>query len=52
MVRVTNLFIVAASALGFTFGVRVMIEMKIWCIEGIYMQKVVCKLGVKGSYLG
>ena len=41
MVRVTSLLIIAASALGFSFGVRALTEMKIWCIVGINMLKVV-----------
>ena len=41
MVRVTSLFIVATSALWFSFGVRALTEMKIWCVENIHMLKVV-----------
>jgi len=36
MVRVTNLLIIAGSELGFTLGVRALIEMKMWCIVGIH----------------
>ena len=32
---VMDLFIVAASTLGFSFGVRALTEMKMWCIEGM-----------------
>ena len=41
MVRVTSLLIIAASALGFSFGVRAQAEMKLWCVVGMYMLKVV-----------
>ena len=41
MVRVTSLLIIAASALGFSFGVRARIEMKIWCVVGTHRLKVV-----------
>ena len=47
MVRVTSLLIIAASALGFSFGVRAQTEIKIWCVVGMHMLKVV-NLGVKG----
>ena len=40
MVRVTSLLIIAASALGFSFGVRARTEMKIWCVVGMDMLKV------------
>ena len=40
MVRVTSLLIIAASALG-SFGVRARTEMKIWCVVGMHMLKVV-----------
>ena len=39
------------SALGFVFGVSAQTEMKIWCITGMCMPKVVSSetnLGVKG----
>ena len=41
MVRVTSLLIIAASAFGFSFGVRARTEMKIWCVVGMHMLKVV-----------
>ena len=41
MVKITSLLIVAESALRFSFGVTPLAEMKIWCIKGIYMLKVV-----------
>ena len=41
MVRVTSLLIIAASALGLSFEVRARIEMKIWCVVGMHMLKVV-----------
>ena len=40
MVRVTSLFIVAASAPGFSFGVSTLTEIKIRCVEGMHMLKV------------
>ena len=49
MVKVTSLLIEAESALGFGFGVRVRTEMKIWCIKGMHLHKVVSsvkKLGL------
>ena len=43
MVRVTSLLIIAASALGFSLTVRARdrTEMKIWCVVGMRMLKVV-----------
>ena len=41
VVRVTSLLIIAASALGFSFGARAQTEMKIWCVVGMHMLKVV-----------
>ena len=41
MVRVTSLLIIAASVLGFSFAVRAWTEMKIWCVVGMHMLKVV-----------
>ena len=41
MVRVTSLLIIAASALRFSFTVRALTEMKIWCVIGMHMLKVV-----------
>ena len=35
MVRVTSLLIIAASALGFSYAVRALTEMKIWCVVGM-----------------
>ena len=40
--RVTSLLIIiAASTLGFSFGVRARTEMKIWCIVGMHKVKMV-----------
>ena len=53
MVKVTSLLIVTESALGFSFGAIVQTDMKLWCIKGMYMLKVVSSenhLGVKGIY--
>ena len=36
MVRIMSLLIIAASALGFSFGVRAWTEMKIWCAVGMH----------------
>ena len=50
MVKVTSLFIEAESELGFSLGVRAQTEMKIWCVETMYMLKIVSserRLGVK-----
>ena len=41
MVRVMSLLIITASAPGFSFGVRARTEMKIWCVVGMHMLKVV-----------
>ena len=41
MVRVMSLLIIVASALGFSFAVRALAEMKIWCVIGMHMVKVV-----------
>ena len=35
MVRVTSLLIIAASALGFSYAVRALTEVKIWCVVGM-----------------
>ena len=40
MVKITSVYIVATSALGFSFGVRAQTEMKVWYIEDMYMLKV------------
>ena len=51
MIRVTSLLSIAASALGLSFAVRALTEMKIWCIVSMHMLKVVrneYNLGVKG----
>ena len=37
MVNVTSLFTVAQSALGFSFGLRALTEIKIWCVKRIFM---------------
>ena len=36
-----SVFIVAASGLGFSFGVRAWKEMKRWYVEGMYMLPVI-----------
>ena len=41
MVRVMSLLIIAASVFGFSFGVRALTEMKICCVVGMHMLKVV-----------
>ena len=41
MVKVTNLLIKPESALGFIFRGRIQTEMKIWCVIGMCMLKVV-----------
>ena len=44
MAKVTSLLIrpkTCASAVGFVFGVRAQTEMKIWCITGMCILKVV-----------
>ena len=41
MVKVTGLLIKAESGLGFSFGVRAQTEMKIRCVKGMYLLKVV-----------
>ena len=49
MVKVTSLLITAGSGLGFSFGAWT--EMKIWCVKGMFMLKVVShekNLGFKG----
>ena len=39
MVKVMSLITVAESVLGFSFGVRAQIEMKIWC-KGMHLQRI------------
>ena len=41
MVKVTSLHIKAGRALGFSFGVKAQTEMKIWCVTGMCMLKIV-----------
>ena len=51
MVKVTSLLVKPESALRFIFGGRAQTEIKIWCITGMCMLKVVLSernLGVKG----
>ena len=51
MVKVTSLLFKPESALGLIFGVTAQTEMKIWCITGMCMLKVVSSepnLGIKG----
>ena len=51
MVKVTSLLFKPESALGLVFGVTAQTEMKIWCITGMCMLKVVSSetnLGIKG----
>ena len=55
VVKVTSLLIKPESALEFIFGVRAQAEMKIWCVTGMCMLKVVSSetdLGVKGWKFG
>ena len=54
IVKVTSLLVEAESALGFSFGVRTQTEMKIWCVKGMHLLKVVSsekQLGFKGLLL-
>ena len=39
MVKVTSLLVKPESALGFDFGAQT--EMKIWCVTGMHMLKVI-----------
>ena len=48
MVKVTSLLIKAESALGFSFGVRAQTEMKIWCVKGMHLLKVVSSEKIQG----
>ena len=41
MVKVTSLLINAGSGPGFSFGVRAWTEMEIWCVNGMFILKVV-----------
>ena len=41
IVKVTSLIINAGSGPGFSFGVRAWTEMEIWCVNGMFMLKVV-----------
>ena len=54
MVKVMSLLAKPESALGFVFGVRAQTEMKIWCVTGMCMLKVVSSenLGVINSHVG
>ena len=52
--KVTRLLIKPESSLRFVFGVRAQTEMKIWCVTGVCMLKVIsseANLGVKGLKL-
>ena len=53
MVEVTNEFTLPENALGMSIGVRTQAEMKIWCIESMYMLKVVSneKMQVLKGYI-
>ena len=54
MAKVMSLLIKSESAIGFSFGVRAQTKMKIWCIIGMCMLKVVSSetnLGFKGIYI-
>ena len=54
MVKVGRLLIEAESVLRLSFGVRAQTEMKIWCIKGMFLLKVVSSennLGFKGIYI-
>ena len=51
MVELTSRLILPESAFGLSFGVRAQTEMKIWCIKGMCMLKIVSSeknSGVKG----
>ena len=51
MVKVMSSLINAGSRLWFGFGVRAWTEMKIWCVKGMFMLRVVSSkknLGFKG----
>ena len=37
VVKVTSLLMKAESALGFSFGVRALTEMNIWCVKGMLL---------------
>lgn len=50
MVKITSVYIVATSALGFSFGVRAQTEMKVWYIEDMYMLKVTWNERQKNGY--
>ena len=41
MVKVMSLLIEGESALGFSFGVRAQTEIKIWCVKGMHLLKIV-----------
>ena len=50
MVKAMSVCIMAASALGFSFGVRARTEIKIWYVEGMHMLEIKKNLGFKGTY--
>ena len=51
VVKVTSLLVLGESVPGFSvFGVKAWTEMKIWCVEGIYLTCVSC-IGVGGEAL-
>ena len=41
MIKVMSLLTVAEYAFGFNFVVKTQIEMKLWCVKGMYVPKVV-----------
>ena len=51
MVKVMGLLSVTESALGFSFGVRAPVEMKVWCMKSMYMLKVVSGGSIEGLNL-
>ena len=51
MVKVMSLLSVTESALGFSFGVRALIEMKMRCVKGMCMLKVVSGGSIEGLNL-
>ena len=48
MVKVTSVLIKAQSALGFSFTARAQTDMKIECVKGMHLLKVVSSLGFRG----
>ena len=48
MVKVTSLLVKTGSGRGFSFGVRAWIEIKIWCVKGMYRLKLVSSEKIQG----